>query len=392
MKRSYRLKIGILLGAITLMTFPLQSLASYNVLLNDGFSGILNYTLNPGDSKTDKISIINLDDKPLIVRVYAADGTKSSQGTFALTDVTDEQRTIGKWVKIEKDIVEIPPNEKIDVSFSVTTPDTITPGTYSGGIATESISNKVSPKSGAPVLATKARLVNKLFVKVPGEKKHSPEWTGFEYKKIGGGNNSFTLKFKNTGNSYVIGESKVEIFGVPNAQPSDFEIKDDMPQELKDQKVKQKYDHTIKFNNVDLTQNSESQVTGYWKLKPLFGSYTAKATVIFYEYDVETGKKINPQTLTKEIQFSIIDFNIILLIILLIGLVGSTLGAQQLYYQGKRKNSDVYTVKTGDTIMNIAKSKNIHWKTLTKINKLKAPYEVSPNQKILIPKSKKAKA
>jgi LysM repeat protein len=87
----------------------------------------------------------------------------------------------------------------------------------------------------------------------------------------------------------------------------------------------------------------------------------------------------------------VLDFNIILLVLLFIGLVGSTIGAHKLYRHGQRKNSDSYTVKTGDTIINIAKAKNISWKTLAKVNKLKAPYEVTPDQKILIPKSKKNK-
>jgi hypothetical protein len=270
-------------------------------------------------------------------------------------------------------------------------PNTIVPGTYGGGLATESVSNKGVSATGAPVLATKARLVNKIFVSVPGEKKHSPVWEDFVYSKLGGNNHSFTLKFKNAGNTYVMGESKVEIFGFPNAQPSDFEITDDMPQELKDQKIKNKYDYTIKFNNVDLTRDTENQVTGYWKMKPLFGSYTAKATVVFYEYDVTSGKKINPQTLTKEVNFMVVDFNIILFILLLIALTGSTIGAHKLYRHGQRKNSDSYTVKTGDTIITIAKEKNVSWKTLAKVNKLKAPYEITPNQKILVPKIKKNK-
>lgn len=391
MKRTLFSKAGLLLVALPLMTFPLQSSASYNVILSDENTGIYSYTLNPGESKTDKITIENLEDKPLTIRVYPADSTKSSQGSFALTDITDEQRTVGKWVLLENGVVEIPAKEKVVVPFTITIPSNVAPGTYGGGLATESVTSKGVSTTGAPVLATKARLVNKLFVKVPGEKIHAPVWEDFVYSKLGGNNHSFTLKFKNTGNTYVMGESKVEIFGFPNAQPSDFEITDDMPQELKDQKVRAKYDHTVKFNNVDIVRDTENQITGYWKLNPLFGSYTAKATVVFYEYDVATGKKINPQTLTKEVTFMVLDFNIILLILLFIGLVGSTIGAHKLYRHGQRKNSDSYTVKTGDTLINIAKAKNVSWKTLAKVNKLKAPYEVTPDQKILIPKSKKSK-
>lgn len=391
MKRTLFSKAGLLLAALPLMTFPLQTSASYNVVLSEENNGIYSFTLNPGESKTDKITIENLDDKPLTIRVYPADSTKSSQGSFALTDISDVQRTVGMWVQFGNSVVEIPPNEKVTVPFTITIPNSITPGTYGGGIATETVSSKGVSATGAPVLATKARLVNKLFVKVPGEKKHLPVWEDFVYNKLGDNNHSFALRFKNAGNTYVMGESKVEIFGFPNAQPSDFEITDDMPQELKDQKVRAKYDHTVKFNNVDIIRDTENQITGYWKLKPLFGSYTAKATVVFYEYDVATGKKINPQTYTKEVTFMVLDFNIILLILLLIGLVGSTIGAHRLYRHGQRKNSESYTVKSGDTLINIAKAKNVSWKTLANINKLKAPYEITPDQKILIPKSKKNK-
>lgn len=391
MKRTSFSKVGLFLAAMSLMTFPLQSSANYNVVLGEENTGIYSYTLNPGEIKTDKITIENLDDKPLTIRIYSADNTKSSQGSFALTDISDVQRTVGTWVQFENSVVEIPPNEKLTVPFTITIPNSIAPGTYGGGIATETVSSKGVSTTGAPVLATKARLVNKLFVKVPGEKKHLPVWEDFVYNKLGDNNHSFALRFKNAGNTYVMGESKVEIFGFPNAQPSDFEITDDMPQELKDQKIKNKYDYTVKFNNVDIIRDSENQITGYWKVKPLFGSYTAKATVVFYEYDITTGKKINPQTFTKEVTFMVLDFNIILLILLLIGLVGSTIGAHRLYRHGQRKNSESYTVKSGDTLINISKAKNVSWKTLAKINKLKAPYEISPDQKILIPKSKKNK-
>jgi len=391
MKRLLFTKVGFLLSSVMLMTFPLQTFAAYNVSLSDGTSGLLNYSLNPGESKSDKFTVANLGDEALTVHVYAADGTKSSQGTFALTNLESEQRTIGKWIHLEKEFIELQPKEKVEVPFTVTAPETITPGTYSGGIATESVVSVAAATSSAPVFATKARLVTKLFVNVPGEKNHKPEWLDFAYNNLSG-NNNFTLKFKNSGNTYVIAESKIEIFGFPNAQASDFEISDDMPESLKNEKIKNKYDYTIRFNNIEMIQQNDEQITSYWKMKPLFGSYTAKATVVFYEYDVITGQKINPQTATKEISFMIIDFNIILLTLLLLALAGSTLGAHKIYRHAQRKNSDTYVVQSGETLVNIAKAKNISWKTLAKVNKLKAPYELTSNQKILVPRSEKKKS
>ncbi|MDD5463528.1 MAG: LytR C-terminal domain-containing protein [Candidatus Moranbacteria bacterium] len=57
------------------------------------------YKLAPGEKKEDALQVMNLYENELGVLVYAADGTKSSGGGFALKQYTEEKEEVGAWVK-----------------------------------------------------------------------------------------------------------------------------------------------------------------------------------------------------------------------------------------------------------------------------------------------------
>ena len=52
-----------------------------------------------------------------------------------------------------------------------------------------------------------------------------------------------------------------------------------------------------------------------------------------------------------------------------------------------RRNWHSYTIKEADTIQAVADAHTVGWKKLARVNKLKAPYTLTPGEKIQVPKN-----
>lgn len=377
------------------------------------------FELRPGEEKKGAILVENFDTEPVSLNLYGADGTQSDQGTFALTSTTAGQRHVGTWIKISKPDITLESREKKEIPFTIKLPKDVTPGTYSGGIAAES--SGIAAESGGPssdgangnAVSISARFVVKIFVKVPGEKIHKFEWTDFSY--IAGVRNdgivslpSFKLSYKNLGNTLIKTEQKISINGFPGL-PKTIDVGQLEPimnpkAELNDP------DKTNGNGNLNglkayvnsgalvftpqpaiVLQNSQTVIPVKWPNPPEMGVYKATATVTFYEYDIITGKTLNPQTLTRTISFSIpVKLNTLPGISLVLFLILLIVAYEYVSYRrciiiNAINESGLYTVKPNETLIQIAEDNQISWKILAKINKIKPPYTIKSGQKILVP-------
>ena len=57
------------------------------------------YNLEPGKSKEDSLTVMNLSEESWTALVYAADSIKSSGGGFALRQLTEPKEAVGSWVR-----------------------------------------------------------------------------------------------------------------------------------------------------------------------------------------------------------------------------------------------------------------------------------------------------
>jgi hypothetical protein len=358
---------------LTFFLFSCTANAAFGLFPADREIRQFSFEIKPEASAQSAVVAENLTDKPVTIHLYAADGTQSNLGTFALTTPSTEQRHIGTWVTFKTPEVTLDPHEKREISFTIKVPTKVTPGVYAGGIAAESGAVQNSQPTEGSAVSVSSRIVIKLYVTIPGEKISQYSWDNFSYTSEDGRDGSFNLSFKNNGNTIIIAEQKIRITGFP-AGARDIELPD-----------------------ATLLQGSNMDIPSKWDKEPFFGFYKATATVNFSELDVITNKKGTPQTVTKELSIFIplktetIEGKITIavalaLLILLIGVI--------VYYINKflyfRKCSP-YVVQQGDSLPSIAQQCGVRWKKIATVNKIKAPYNLKPGQYILasFPRKKK---
>ena len=391
-------KLSLIAPALCLsVTFGITAIFGID-LARAGFSAIpappikhqFTFQLKPGDIQAGLVRVENFDSTALTLHLYGADGTQSDQGTFALTSQAQEQQHIGKWLTFgDNRSITLLPKEKKDIPFTIKVPANATPGNYSGGIAAETGKAAASTIVGNSVSIT-SRFVVKVFIKIPGVKKHIFEWSDFSFQPPSGDPNygipaGFTLQYKNLGNTIIKVDQKLTVSGFPaptiSGQEPSTKVKKDNQNNL-----------VFDLSEATLLQGSQTKIPVKWPGSPEYGYYKATATVTFYEYDIITGKNLNPQTLIKDIDITVplkwssqLGITIILIFLIIIGIAAFFI-TRKILLTRLIKNCRPYTVLQGETIEGIAKDYNISWKKLAKINKIDAPFILKTNQKILVPK------
>lgn len=348
----------------SLWTITPRALANFTIFPAQPHSHQFNYEVNPGARETGTIIVKNLDNEPLTIRAYGVDATSSNQGTFALTNRTNTQRHIGKWVSFEQDTIEIGPYEEKNVPFTINIPKIATPGDYAGGIAVEGITHQEDNNGENTMVNVAARLSTKLFIHVPGEKKHAFIWDNFYFEPAGDENRpTFFLVFQNTGNTMILAETSLEFMGFPGLQQPNLTLP-----------------------VVTLQPDNElKKVEKRWDEKVMWGLYLAKATVTFSEFDIANDSKVRSETHNRYVIINLIPAPIIALFIISIILLLVFIVLKYRAYQHFIEQCVEYRVKEGEEITDVAKNHKISWKRLAKINKLKPPYTLSKNKILLVP-------
>lgn len=379
-------KLGLsIFTTIIILTAPLippLAQAEYTVKPSAPFERQFTFEIEPGQQSESSIIVKNLGNTSLKTTFYSADATHSNMGTFAITSNAKEQRHIGTWVKFANSNQIIPPKQEVEIPFTVQVPENTPPGNYGGGIAVEAtpindtntfIENDEGDlekvEEAKSQVQVTSRLITKIFVKIPGEKKTNVTWTNFSYtSKENGHRPSFSFSFKNTGNTIITAEPIIRFSGFP-------------PLETKE----------LKLSTITLQPGTAiNDVIERWNDQPGIGIYSAKATVTFSEYDIIENTKINPWTEIRSVPLiNLTPWYIIVIIILVVFGIIATITWRVIGKKIYLKNCYTYTVKQGETIVDIAKTHRANWKKIAKTNKLKPPFALQKDQKILVPKLKK---
>ncbi len=378
-----------LLIAITMSLFNfLEASASFTVMEPPFHGGKYDFVLDPGKTASDEIWIRNDNPTSSDFTLYGADSSNSSDGSFALTSVpNDEQRTVGVWVTFPEKEVTVQAGETKKCKFNIKLPDKIKPGTYLGGIAVEKFSSKASGTgSGVNVIA---RYASRLYVTVPGEVVHKPVFENFSHQRVKD-THKFNIGMLNAGNTHIKAIGKIEISGFPfgNSPENDEFIKTCDDPQLKAYLIKERNLNIIDIGKIEVASEDTGTYDYVWKRQPFFGYYKAKADITFYEYETKSGKDINPQTISKEIEFIVIPWLIIYAIIAFIILMIAIIAYRHEKITHMKRFSEKHTVGDRETITGLAKQYGIKWKVLAKINNLQAPYILTPGDQIIVPLAK----
>jgi hypothetical protein len=331
------------------------------------------YNLGLGESKRDSVKLINNSDQTAVVRLMAEDGLVTSDGSFALMPHDQPNRDMGLWIKLSATEVEIPPKSEKLVPFTIAVPENADVGDHSAGIAmqeVEVVDDNVIPTTGIKVVT---RIGVRMYETVPGEVKKSYGITQLNYQFGGTGVSNF---FKD-----LLDINKRTVFFIGIKNEGNVAINPLVTLDIKN----------IFGRTVGHLENQEVGVvfprgenkdgTVIWNDMPLFGRYTAKATV-------------NPQISglepkTQEIVIWVFPYKIGFVLILLFVFIVLARLIFKYILEASKERMPIYVVKPGDSLAKLAEKFSLSWKKIARINELKKPFEINAGEKLFIPLKRK---
>jgi len=329
----------------------------------------MSFRISPGNSTTTTISLLNATSIDITAHLYAADGTKTGTGQFAAKLPTEEQIAMGTWITFEEDYIDLlakgDPGYKKEIQVTISVPENIPPGDYSGAIAVERSSEAEKKAVGSMGVQLKTRVIQPVYVNVPGDRDTILE-TGNLTHKVKGKSHYFDLELSNEGNTAIKADINTKIVGFWGLTTEELPI-----------------------NNIILYKDDKATVPIQWNKNPFFGFYNAEISIDYFEHDVLNNNTIFVDNIQRSLSFSIIPWLTIIVLLVLILILVALFIVKNNKFKKTLKSCKEYIVKPGDTIEKLAKDRNIPWKLLIKLNKLTPPYSLTPDQKIQLPPKNK---
>lgn len=379
MFKNHNLKIFLI---ALLLTLPQLSFAngivSSTIKNPDPYSGNqswFRYYESPGNTVKDSVILRNLGDQPITIKVYATDAASNQAGSFTLKTNEEEQKGIGLWAKVDRSEVTIQPDENIEVPFEINIPKDLAPGEYFGGIINEEdTQNSCDPIQSVSGQCTgniqiKTRSGNRIYLTIPGEVKQDIKMTNFSWKQ-GQKTVHFNFTFVNKGNVSFEPKAVIDIYNSLNQKIATIE----------------------KTLGKSLPNSTISPIVD-WEYANNFGPLTAKAKIYYNEEDHGQFNNLHGAVLTdsSEVSMFIFPWMAILIVATIVFLIAGFFIGRKKYHQHLLNNSIDYTVKADDNIMDIAADHQAKWQLIACLNGLKAPYVLTPGQKLKIPTKKVSK-
>ncbi|WP_460737713.1 WxL protein peptidoglycan domain-containing protein [Microbacterium neimengense] len=188
------------------------------------------YTVDPGGSVSDAVTIANHGDEALDLKVYAADGSTSDEGQLSLLVAGESSQAIGAWIVPQQAIVTVAAGETVTVPFTLSVPENATPGDYAGGVVTS-----LSAPDAQNGVTVDRRLGIRVNLRVGGElapslavENMSVAWNG-GLNPFVGGDATVTYTLHNTGNAAIAAQPTARVSGIFDLLGMDAAAAQDVP-------------------------------------------------------------------------------------------------------------------------------------------------------------------
>ena len=254
---------------------------------NDSGQGHLSYEIKPTKSVEDIMTIKNNSDQTIRLKIYAVDSTQSSDGAVAFKLSTAKQETVGLWLKLNSDTVEIAPLKSIIVPYTINIPEQVTPGTYQGALVAEIAQDQAEGAEGKAIKVS-TRLTEPLYISIPGRKTIDYSLDQFTVDQSTG-NPTFHIRLINQGNVFLKTEASLSITGLLLQKP-----------------------YEISLNKPTILQGDSYEKTVTMVSPPLFGNYEATISFLVSEYNPATGKLKALQPITRTVSFFILPLSLLI--------------------------------------------------------------------------------
>ncbi|QKW38056.1 DUF916 domain-containing protein [Actinomadura sp. NAK00032] len=178
------------------------------------------YSLSPGQTVRDKVSISNLSDRARTFRVYATDAFTTADGSFGLLTADRTPTGVGTWVTIERGSYTVKAGRTVQVPFTLKVPHDATPGDHGGGIVA-SVTEQRTTARGQRVNVDR-RVAARVYLRAAGALAPALQVTalrtGYDAPLVGNGRMDVTYTVRNTGNLRMTALARIGAqgpFGLP---------------------------------------------------------------------------------------------------------------------------------------------------------------------------------
>lgn len=322
-------------------------------------------TIVPGESGEDGVEVLNNTDVEKVIQIYSVDSVRSSGGAFACAQVSEEKKDVGAWVKLEENEVKLPPGQKKVVKFNVNVPLGSDVGEHNGCIV---LQEKADPEFQEGI-ALNFRTAIRVAVLIPGDIIKNLQTSGI---KVTPKKKTVDITARVTSKSNVSLDARIDVrlkgllFGRSQNQENTFPV----------------------LSEEDAEWNFEFK-------KPFWGGLYKAGFSVSYNGDtsVELGEDPESQNLTKIEGPSKIVFlwphpiamGLELLAFLAVVLTLIYVPKIILDHRKIKSKWELYNVRDGDTLEEIADARGSSWKKIAKVNKIKAPYVLVPGVGLKVP-------
>lgn len=326
------------------------------------------HTIEPGQTVEDGINIINNDAETKTITVYATDSVVSSGGAFACEQLVESDDEVGSWVSIPTETVTLESASSTIVDFTITVPENTSVGEHDGCIVVQEVEDEPNPESG---IGLSFRTAIRMAILVPGDIEKNLEITSLNGEVKDDGVIT-TTTVNNLGNVSVDTDITTTLSYFWGQEFSDaggqFPV-------LRGEEGEWNFEHERPFwggwyqASVRATYDSNPDT--------FIGTESGDLTELTYP-SIWIFVWPQPVALAIELVFLLA---IVILIILAIRRLRLLIDSRQ--------NWKRHTAKSGEDIRSIAQDYGVSWRSLAKVNKLKAPYTIKVGDEIKVP-SKKA--
>lgn len=212
---------------ISVLSFALGSLTT--LAQNQGSLGVMPTTSDPKNTQTKnwflekvepggKISqvatVSNFYKEDKEIEVRAKDNIQTRDGSWDFRNNEVEDEFLGKWVKLEKNKINVAAGKSSEVKFEINVPSNAKSGEYGGVIAAQ-----LPTVPNAQGVAIENRVGSRIYLTVPGELKMAVKMDKFEflspkslnYNQSTSDKVAMQLNLENTGNIFTKSFGKVQI-------------------------------------------------------------------------------------------------------------------------------------------------------------------------------------
>ena len=333
---------------------------------NPRTKSIFVYTISPGQNKLDGVNVVNNTGEPKTVEVYATDSEIASGGAFACRQKVEPKNNVGSWIRLNQSEIKLEPNTNQILPFEVLVPANTNVGEHNGCLVIQEKDGKTEKSGNGVQLSFRSAL--RVAITVPGDIIKHADFTDLKVKP-GPEKYIISSQLHNKGNVSL--DTDVEVF------------------------VKNLFGQRVYKNGGAyplLAQKNPVELDFEFK-RPFWGGYYRFSGTAQYNGDPKeplggsAPKHVRKLSPTRSI--FIWPKLPALALILLAVLIGLTiiylLVKRRLASQKVAINWETHTVRKGETLIKLAESHNVKWKTIVKINKLCAPYELQKGMKIKLP-------